>query len=257
MLAHSTRDISIITTCKGRLHHLKQSLPAMLAQQCPFNYEVIVVDYGCPDGTYSWCQEQGDSRLVAARVVDRTEYFSPSRARNCGAWAAEGRVLAFVDADVVLSADWLRNACGPVLQGDANLCYVEPGKGPWDLCGTCAVEREWFHQVRGYDESFDGWGPEDGDLYDRLKQAGASFHWFSRSLANPIRHDNQERTRHFREKSITKSERLNKERVSKRNGPVNPADYGVAEIEVVWAPGHVECVHTGELFTLNALVQPA
>ena len=36
---------SIIVPCKGRLHHLRRTLPNMLAQRCEFAYEVIVVDW--------------------------------------------------------------------------------------------------------------------------------------------------------------------------------------------------------------------
>ncbi len=47
-MARAKPKFSIITTCKGRLEHLKQTLPAMLAQK---DSEVIVVDYSCPHGT--------------------------------------------------------------------------------------------------------------------------------------------------------------------------------------------------------------
>ena len=53
---------SIVTTCKGRLEHLKQSLPRMAAQA---GAEVIVVDYDCPDGAGAWVAEN----FPAVRVV--------------------------------------------------------------------------------------------------------------------------------------------------------------------------------------------
>ena len=46
--------LSLITTCKNRLPHLKQTLPLMLRQP---RAEVIVVDYGCEQGTAAWVQE--------------------------------------------------------------------------------------------------------------------------------------------------------------------------------------------------------
>ena len=56
---------SIITTCKGRLHHLRRTLPCMLAQGCDFAYEVVVVDFGCPQGTFDFCRGLDVRNLVA------------------------------------------------------------------------------------------------------------------------------------------------------------------------------------------------
>ena len=57
-----TPKYSIVTTCMGRLDHLKESLPAMLAQP---DSEVIVVDYSCPQGTGDYVAKH----FPAARVV--------------------------------------------------------------------------------------------------------------------------------------------------------------------------------------------
>ena len=54
--------LSLITTCKNRLPHLKQTLPLMLQQP---RAEVIVVDYGCEQGTSAWVKEH----YPAAKLV--------------------------------------------------------------------------------------------------------------------------------------------------------------------------------------------
>jgi hypothetical protein len=41
------KKISVITTCKGRLNHLKQTIVNRIHP----NIENIVVDYNCPNGT--------------------------------------------------------------------------------------------------------------------------------------------------------------------------------------------------------------
>ena len=64
---------SIIVTCKGRLEHLKQTIPRMLAQRCEFPYEVLVVDYGDPARAFSWCQEQDQPLLGSVRVLEDVE----------------------------------------------------------------------------------------------------------------------------------------------------------------------------------------
>ena len=51
---------SIVTTCKGRLGNLKQSLPTFVAEAAA---EVVVVDYDCPEGTGRNSAEAVGSRL--------------------------------------------------------------------------------------------------------------------------------------------------------------------------------------------------
>ena len=62
--------LSIVTTCKGRLHHLRRSLPRFLAQP---NTEVIVVDYDCPDGTSDVVAREFPAARVVA-VKDRPHF---------------------------------------------------------------------------------------------------------------------------------------------------------------------------------------
>ena len=95
--------VSIVTTCKGRLHHLRRSLPNFLAQP---DTEVIVVDYDCPDETAGVCARE----FPAVRVVkvENAPRFNWARARNLGAAAARGTWIAFFDADIVMAPDFVR-----------------------------------------------------------------------------------------------------------------------------------------------------
>ena len=69
--------IACVITCKGRLHHLKQTLPLIVAMGTS---EVIVVDYGCPDGTGDWVEANFPGVTVVR--VDDDPGFSPARSRN-------------------------------------------------------------------------------------------------------------------------------------------------------------------------------
>jgi len=157
---------SIITTCKGRLRHLVETLPAMLRQP---RSEVVVVDYGCPDGT----AEHVAARHPAARVVRAgpVEGFNVSRARNLGAAAAGGETLVFVDADVVL-ADGFVDFVTAHLGAEAFAKPRDPVV-PSDnsVQGTCVVHRRHFALVGGYDEVLVNYGGEDLELYERLQTA--------------------------------------------------------------------------------------
>ena len=103
--------LTAITTCKGRLSHLKETLPDLA--RAP-DIEVVVVDYDCPDGAADWVRSSGpDVRIVA--VEDRP-LFSASTARNLGAAAATADWLAFVDADVRSARDLRLQILGDLLQ---------------------------------------------------------------------------------------------------------------------------------------------
>jgi glycosyltransferase involved in cell wall biosynthesis len=65
--------------------------------------EVIVVDNGSTDGTREIAKSCG------AEVL-RDDSLNVSGLRNLGASQAKGDILAFVDADCIVSKDWLKNA---------------------------------------------------------------------------------------------------------------------------------------------------
>ncbi len=156
--------------------------------------EVVVVDYGCPDGT----ADHVAARHPSVRVV-RTgpvEGFNASRARNLGAAAAAGETLIFVDADVVL-ADGFLAYLAENLKPDA---FAKP-RDPRTLDensvqGTCVVHRNHFELVGGYDEVLVNYGGEDLELYERLNTARVQRMYLPPSLfARVIPHGPEDRER--------------------------------------------------------------
>jgi glycosyltransferase involved in cell wall biosynthesis len=158
--------LSLITTCKNRLPHLKQTLPLMLQQP---HAEVIVVDYGCEQGTAAWVKEHHpQAKLVQ---VNDDPIFCVARARNMGAKIASNETLCFVDADVLMHLEfgkWLE------LKQDSNAFYLYTEPKAVELVGFLIVARGDFFKVGGYDEAITGWGGEDSDLYERLAMTGLS-----------------------------------------------------------------------------------
>ena len=86
---------SLIVTCKGRLMHLRQTLPLFCALS---DTEVIVVDYGCPDRSGDWVAAHHPAVKVVR--IDDDPGFNPSRARNIAARDCQSDYLLFVDADI-------------------------------------------------------------------------------------------------------------------------------------------------------------
>jgi len=182
---------SIITTCKGRLHHLRRSLPSFLQQP---DCEVIVVDYDCPDDTAGVCARE----FPAVRVVKVHDApgFNLSRARNIGAAEARGEWIAFFDADILMAPDFFyRLGAALDAHGTFHRFYPE-GFRTYSACGSCVVRRADYLAVDGYDEVFAGYSGEDQDLYFRLELSGVKGQKMDFDmLAEIIQHRDQDRIR--------------------------------------------------------------
>lgn len=158
--------LSAITTCKGRLDDLKQSIPRLVTNP---DVEVIVVDYDCPDGTADFIR-QNYPAVKVAKVNDQPG-FNVSAARNIGAGQATGEFLFMTDADMVYKPAFMQQL--PQLLKPGTLALF--GQGAVNSArGTCIVPREYFDKVGGYDEMLAGYESEDLDIYMRLDKAGIS-----------------------------------------------------------------------------------
>jgi glycosyltransferase involved in cell wall biosynthesis len=182
-------SVAIITTCKGRLHHLKQSLPLMLAQQPD---ELIVVDYSCPDGTGTWV-EGAFPQVKLVRVPDQSS-FNASRARNHGAAAAAGDWLFFVDADVLLRPEALEQVRPALKAGRFFTPWLKDvNEEVVQAYGTFFCPAADFAAIDGYDEVLEGWGGEDSDLYMRLKIRKLREMYYKTDILTVIDHGDDER----------------------------------------------------------------
>lgn len=160
--------------------------------------EVIVVDCGSTDGSLDDLRRFGDQiRLVEGPFSNAGE------ARNAGAVAANGQLLAFLDSDDLMLPDKV-TCLAPVLEADDSIALAHGRTSVIDAAGRpdeaatleldrqilegarrgtsyralaehCAMytsatlmRRSAFEAIGGYDESLDVY--EDWDLYLRLAQ---------------------------------------------------------------------------------------
>ncbi len=172
---------SVVIPCHNEQTHIGECLDSLLAQTlAASDYELIVVDDGSTDRTVEIVQS------YARKHPDRLHFFQqnhagPALARNFGATQAHGKILAFLDADMLFAADFLAKLIGPIETGEAigtftldefvanrqnlwsrswNVCYYLPPdrRVPADLKETegtvfRAIERGAFWQVNGYDST--------------------------------------------------------------------------------------------------------
>ncbi len=197
--------ISVITTCKGRLDYLKRSLPGWLDQDYPC-YEVVVVDFDCPQKTADYIEDNrrylvkksSGVDLRAVRVLPRP-FFNLNEARNVGCLHARGDILFLVDADVqFLKKDLLLRIGKGFAKGknffttvlvlpafvkesvdyyryyfdyiDLKSKFLVPFASPEPgLSGTVAVNKQIYNSCGRYDEQINktGWGWDDIEFYLR------------------------------------------------------------------------------------------
>jgi glycosyltransferase involved in cell wall biosynthesis len=159
-------EISVVIPARDAAATLPRTLDALARQTLPRErFEVVVADDGSSDRTAAIAG-------VADRLV-RTDGVGPGAARNAAAAVAEGRLLAFTDADCFPAEDWLERALAAVAGADLVQGRVEPERppGPYDRTvyatsfhglfetANLVVRRELFDALGGFEV---GWTPQGG-----------------------------------------------------------------------------------------------
>lgn len=100
-LDSSLLTVSVVIPTRNRPALLDQCLAAVALQDYP-RLEVLVVDNAPSDGRARQVAEQHGALYTVAPVR------GVSRARNCGARASRGEIVAYLDDDFLPATDWLR-----------------------------------------------------------------------------------------------------------------------------------------------------
>jgi glycosyltransferase involved in cell wall biosynthesis len=192
--------ITFITTCRGRLAHLRETLPSLAAQS---DAAVIVVDYGCPDKSGAWVE----ANFTDVEVVrsDESTRFELARARNLGAQRAQSPWMCFIDADTRVDVGFSERL-KPLLQAGR---FYQADPRNIETWGTSICAKADFDCVGGYDEVIQGWGKEDDDFYARLLLAGVRYGTFPGDMLHGIRHAEAERVAHYAVKDRRRGESSN------------------------------------------------
>lgn len=186
--------VSVIIAAFNAEHTLDEQLEAMLRQEVPFEWELLVCDNGSTDGTAALVRSW-QNRLPQLRLIDASARRGASAARNIGASLARATLLAFCDADDVVADDWLlrmRRALrrSALVAGAGETTRLNPPgqasvswsvdtvitkpywpRYPAAASSNLGVSAPAFREVKGFDESLRT--GEDIDLCWRMQLAGA------------------------------------------------------------------------------------
>lgn len=187
-------SVSVIVPVHDAEATLGAQLEALAAQDFDGEWELVVADNGSTDGTVALVRKWTD-RLPALRVVDARDRRGVSHARNVGAAAACGELLAICDADDVVTPGWLSalvaaSADGDVLAGAFDEESLNPpdvrawrrprptdepaGSSwfrPYAVGANCAVWARVLDDIGGWDEAYVD-GGNDVELSWRAQQHG-------------------------------------------------------------------------------------
>lgn len=98
-------DISVIVPSYESDQTIARCLQALIDQHTMFTYDVTVVDSSPHDRV-----EKITAKFSTMKFIKLREKTYPGIARNIGAEESRGGLLVFVDADVVISPDWIEKA---------------------------------------------------------------------------------------------------------------------------------------------------
>jgi len=173
-------DISVIITTRNEEANISGCIESIKNQNfLQEKIEIIVVDNDSVDRT----------REIALRYTDKVYNFGSERSaqRNFGARQSRGKYLLFLDADMRLSEDVIRDCFDKCESEDFVALYIPErivGDGFWikvrdfersfydATCIDCVrfVNRDKFLEIGGFDENLTG--PEDWDFDRKIREIG-------------------------------------------------------------------------------------
>jgi hypothetical protein len=210
----------------GRLHHLRETLPANLAfHEGVEDVEFVLVDYSSSDGLESWVRTGLLDHIRSGRVVylqvRGAALFRPSHAKNIAHLGASGAVVCNLDADNYTGRHF-SVFLTEIFTQRKNLFMRT--RGVRGATGRLAFRKDDFCALGGYNESLDdGWGVEDDDLSARACHLGLT----PITLTEPspflriIRHDDAERVENLLIKDKKAGRDANRQ-IARKQGACNP-----------------------------------
>lgn len=202
--------IAFVTTCKGRLDHIKKTLPRNMADN-PRSVFVLLAYNDDDLAKYiaeNFASEMKDGRLAFYQYKEDVSY-QMSHAKNMTARCAilEGaKIMVTTDADNYTGRGFEHFIAYKMLDNGVFLCpdfpkikSMEHGKGrpQRGYAGRLAIRSHDFIKMGGYNESFNTWRGEDIDMIFRLQRAEYIMQCIDNRFLEAINHTAEVRFKEY------------------------------------------------------------
>jgi glycosyltransferase involved in cell wall biosynthesis len=181
--------VSFVVIAYNEAANIARTLGAIMALEKLNGYEIIVVDDGSHDDTAQIVRNI-TAHNPSVRLIELTENRGRGYARSVGISAARGELIATVDADIILPADWLTrtrtalreyDAVGGTAVPDGDVTYLHKRfrltprfvGNTTPVTGSNALYRRKVFEVASFDPALrEG---EDSALNHALEDLGLSY----------------------------------------------------------------------------------
>lgn len=199
--------MEVITYCKGRLEHLKKTLPSIERVAKP----IIVI---CQDHeALKWCTLNSSAKLVWTN----RDYCQP-HVRNCGLLWSESEYITFIDAD-----RYYKHPETPDPGTYLHHCMKTEEHFGYTVgrAGNITVRRSDALKINGFDERMTDYGFDDTDFCIRLQMLGLQGRVCGKFKV--LDHPDERRTENFANKNLKETWARNRsisEKTVKSGDPV-------------------------------------
>ena len=119
-------QVTIVVVPRERFSYTAESLESIYEHtETPF--KLVYVDGGSPPEIQNYLKTQ--SELKNFQLIRTDYYLSPNRARNIGLRLVNTKYVAFVDNDVIVSPDWLKQMLNCAEETNATIVTPLTGEG--------------------------------------------------------------------------------------------------------------------------------
>lgn len=137
-----TPHISVVVPSYNQPATIDHCLQSLLTQQTQHNYEIIIVDSSNQEFRDEIKKVCAQSPII--RLMQEEKQTFPGTARNIGIKAANGKIVALIDADCEADKFWLENIAKNI-QEDTIVSGVILNGTPHSVNGSCSYMIEFNH----------------------------------------------------------------------------------------------------------------
>ncbi len=242
--------VVLATTCRGRLNHIRKTLPENL--KYADGAIIVLLDYNDQNGLSDYVREYHQADIDAGRLVyyrnDAAPRFRMAHAKNQGHRCAmlEGAdIIVTLDADNFIGAGfvrWIR-----MKYQSPTLSYLCPDfdglpphnerydpQRPYNLrrgfYGRMAIRTQDFVKIGGYNEIYEMWGAEDVDILARLRRLGLERGIIPSKFLDAIPHGSDVRFKEWPEARQFENDKIHQKCEKAHDTVVNYGQIGVGRV---------------------------